>query len=106
VAEDAQLAICGVCGQESQVGVAVFVFQEKITAKVAALGDMVRAAHGHHASNACHRKYSGSTGGRFSRKRITFHETAVSGQPKSSGPLSFFFWLWRTGLPCAFLVAF
>jgi hypothetical protein len=35
-----------------------------------------------------------------------FHETAVCGQPKSSGPLSFFFWLCRTGLPFAFLVAF
>jgi hypothetical protein len=32
--------------------------------------------HGHQASNACHRKYSGSTGGKFSRKRITSLENS------------------------------
>jgi hypothetical protein len=71
VTEDAQLAISGVSGQQGQVGLAVFVVKEEIAAEVAALGDVVRAAHGHHSTNACHQNYSGATGGKFSRKRIT-----------------------------------
>ena len=55
-------------GQEGEVGLAVFAVKEEIAPIVAALREVVRAARGCHASNACHRKDSGSTGGKFQEK--------------------------------------
>lgn len=63
------LAGGGVSGQEGQIGLAGIVVKEKILPGVAELGDAVRAAHGHHAPNPCHRKCSGATGETFSRER-------------------------------------
>ena len=69
--EDAHVAVGGMPGQEGELGLAVFAVKEEIAPKVAALRDGVRAAHGHHASNTCHRKDSGSTGGKFPGTKIT-----------------------------------
>lgn len=66
VAEDAQVAVGGVSGQQSEIGVPVPVSKENVAAEVSALSDVVRAVNGRHASNACHRRYSGSKGGNFS----------------------------------------
>ena len=69
-------------GQEGEVGLAVFVVKEEIAPKVAALRDGLRAAHGHHASNACHRKDSGSMGGKFSGKRLpNLWELSIDAEP-------------------------
>ncbi len=44
-----QAAVGGVPGQQGEVGLTVLVVIEDIAAEVTALGDVVRAAHSHHA---------------------------------------------------------
>ncbi len=46
--EDLQLRPGAMLGEQVQVGLAVLVIEEDVAVKVAALGDMVRTARGHH----------------------------------------------------------
>ncbi len=69
-------------GQEGEVDSAVFAVKKETAPKVAALRDLVRAAHGHHASNACHRKDRGSTGGKCPGKRMpNLWELSIDAEP-------------------------
>lgn len=61
------MAIGGVPCEQGEAELTVLVVIEDIAAEVPALGDVVRAAHGHHASDSCYRPYSGAKGEKFSR---------------------------------------
>ena len=58
-AEDFELCLGGISSEEAQVSGTVLVVEEDVAAEIAALGDVVRAAHGYHALELCHREYSG-----------------------------------------------